>query len=124
MRSFKPVKTGDARPEAKIQEAIVNFLKCRDWFVKVMIGNAYQFGVPDLFAAHPKFGQKWIEVKNPAGFSFTAAQQVEFPKMHAAGVGIWILFSAEVAEMEKLFKPANWFEVFFKWSHSAKPVIG
>ena len=78
-----------------------------------MIGNQWQFGVPDVFAAHLKFGPRWIEVKNPANFSFTPAQLVEFPKLHAAGVGIWILFDRK--EIPKLFKPANWMEVHLAW---------
>lgn len=123
MRTFKINAPRDSGPEAKIQNQIIEFLRCREWYVKVCIGNAYQFGLPDLFVAHVKYGMRWIEVKNPLAFSFTAAQLIEFPKLHAAGVGIWILHSAEVNEMEKLFKPANWFEIFFKWSHGAsKPL--
>lgn len=123
MRSFKPTLKGDAGPEAKIQNGIIRELKAHDWYVKVMIGNAYQFGVPDLYAAHRNFGQRWIEVKNPLSFSFTPAQITEFPRLHAAGVGIWILFSADLTELDKLFKPANWFEVYYRWAHNA-PVKG
>lgn len=94
-------------------------MKAADWYIKVMIGNMYQFGVPDVYAAHLKHGQRWIEVKNPAKFSFTPAQQVEFPKLHAAGVGIWILFSDDDTELLKLFKPANWLEVYLKWVNNA-----
>lgn len=37
-----------------------------------MIGNAFQMGVPDLFVAHPKWGQRWIDVKRPGrNYSFT-----------------------------------------------------
>lgn len=119
MRTFKVHAPSTSGPEAKIQAKIVEFLKCRDWYVKVMIGNAFQWGVPDLYAVHNKYGPRWIEVKNPLAYSFTAAQLIEFPKMVACGGGIWVLFSSEVDEMEKLFKPSNWFEVFFKWSHGA-----
>lgn len=79
----------------------------------------WQFGLPDLFAAHTKYGQRWIEVKNPLAFSFTPAQIIEFPKLHAAGVGIWILFDSTVEELTKLTKPANWFQIYHNWSVGA-----
>lgn len=119
MSPFRPKKTVGTGPEAIIQNKIVLKLKSHDWYVKVMIGNMYQFGVPDLFAAHRKYGMRHIEVKNPEKFSFTPAQIVEFPLLSANGVGIWILFSDEDAELEKLFKPANWFEIYFRWSNGA-----
>lgn len=115
MDPFKVRKYGKDGPEAKIQQSIIDRLKSADWYVKVMIGNAFQFGIPDLFVAHPHFGQRFIEVKNPLRFSFTPAQLVEFPKLKAAGVGIWILFSAEDDEIMKLMKPANWVEVYLQW---------
>lgn len=86
----------------------------------MIVGNALQHGLPDVFAAHPRFGQKWIEVKNPVAFSFTERQQQNFPKMAAAGVGIWILFSDSDDELKKLLKPANWFEVYFQWMSKRK----
>jgi hypothetical protein len=86
-----------------------------DWFVQVMIGNELQFGLPDLFIAHPRYGQKWVEVKNPLKFSFTERQVQKFPKLHAAGVGIWVLFSATDDELGKLFKPANGMEILLNW---------
>lgn len=75
----------------------------------------FQHGVPDLFAAHRRFGQKWIEVKNPLSFSFTDRQQQNFPLMDSAGVGIWVLFSDTDEELAKLTKPANWLEIYLKW---------
>lgn len=116
MQPFKARRTVATGPEAKIQQDVIDKLRTWEWYVKVMIGNTYQFGVPDLYAAHTRFGQRWIEIKNPEKFSFTAAQLIEFPKLHAAGVGIWILFSANDEEVMKLFKPANWFEVYYKWA--------
>lgn len=120
MNPFEAKKYGKQGPEAKIQEKIVEVLKSADFFVQVMIGNAYQFGIPDLFAAHRSYGQKWIEVKNPAQYSFTDRQQQKFPLMHAAGVGIWILFSAEPEEILKLTKPCNWLSIYSKWLAGVK----
>ena len=125
MRAFRPKANPHNGPEAKIQQAIIDRLKAHDWYVKVIVGNAFQFGLPDLFAAHAHWGMRWIEVKNPLQFSFTPAQIQEFPKLNAAGVGVWILFSDEKDELDKLFKPANWFEIYFRWSNSAmaRPIL-
>ena len=95
-------------PEAKIQEAIIRELKIRNWFVKSLHGNLFSFGFPDLYAAHRKYGQRWIEVKNKSSYSFTAAQREFFPQFAAHGVGIWILVSADDEELKKLMLPPNW----------------
>ncbi len=71
-------------------------------------GNEFQMGLPDLYCAHLRFGTRWIEVKNPVAFRFTAAQLKVFPALSAKGVGIWVLGSAEPEELQLLFKPANW----------------
>lgn len=84
-----------------------------------MHGNAFQYGVPDILIGHIKHGQRFVEVKNPVKFSFTPAQITEFPLMHAHGIGIWILFSDDDSEIMKLFKPANWFEIYLQWVTNA-----
>jgi hypothetical protein len=71
-------------------------------------GNMYQKGFPDLFATHSKFGQRWIEVKNPASYHFTAAQLESFPKMVANGSQVWIMGAATESEYKCLFRPGNW----------------
>jgi hypothetical protein len=95
-------------PEAKIQEAIIDFLMVRGWFVKSTHGNMYQHGFPDLFCCHSRYGIRWIEVKNPDNYCFTAAQLEDFPKFTANGAGVWILTAATQCEYEKLWKPPNW----------------
>jgi hypothetical protein len=106
MKNFKPRKKG--RPEAKIQDAIIKKLRYLEWLVKPTHGNAYQSGFPDLFAAHVKYGQRWIEVKNAAAYSFTPAQIEWFPQFSAAQCGIWILVSDSDEEIKKLMAPPNW----------------
>jgi hypothetical protein len=64
----------------------------------------YQVGLPDLYCTHTTHGQRWIDVKNPKGYSFTAAQRKYWPAIDAC-VGIWILTS--VADYKSLFLPAN-----------------
>jgi hypothetical protein len=95
------------RAEAEIQERIENKLTLLGWFIKSTHGNIYQAGFPDIYCAHVKYGQRWLEVKNPAGYSFTQAQMEVFPKMAAARVGIWIA-THEDQVPDLFFKPANW----------------
>lgn len=70
----------------------------------------YQWGFPDIFIAHARYGQRWVEVKREEKFSFTVAQLIEFPKMEAAGVGIWVLTGCSDSDIAKLFAPPNWRE--------------
>lgn len=106
---FQVKKTKKDGPEAIIQEEITDYLKVRDWLVKSTHGNIYQFGFPDLYAAHLRYGARWIEVKNPLAYSFTPAQLEFFPKLTAVGIGVWILVAATDAEYKKLFGPPNWY---------------
>lgn len=95
-------------PEAIIQDAIIAFLRNRLWYVKSTHGNMYQAGFPDLYCCHPIYGARWVEVKNPVKYEFTAAQQIEFPLMSGHGAHIWILTAATETEYKKLFGPPNW----------------
>lgn len=105
---MKPFVRKRSGPEAKIQEDFMNLLKVKDWFCKETHGNEFQFGFPDIYAAHARYGARWIEVKNPAGYVFTPAQMETFPSMAAKGVGIWIVTAATEEQYELLFKPPNW----------------
>lgn len=97
-----------SNPEAKIQAEIVAYLRAREWFVVRMVGNALQRGVPDLYATHALYKARWIEVKNPKKYQFTAAQMQYFPQYVANGAGIWVMTAATNDEYQKLFKPCNW----------------
>jgi hypothetical protein len=107
-------------PEAAIEKKIMAKLREHEWFVKKIHGNAYQSGLPDLFAAHSQYGSRWIEVKYIENYSFTKAQQQDFPALMAAGVKIWILVDSTVEELTKLFKPPNWQEYYLKWLNGIK----
>jgi len=115
MKPMKPARHGKAGPEAKIQKSILEMLRIRGWFVKETHGNMYQCGFPDLFACHSKYGQRWIEVKNPLAYHFTGAQLEDFPKICAHGSGVWILVAATDEEYEKLFKAPNWYQYLSVW---------
>lgn len=104
MRIRKPVHG----PEFFIQRDLITFLKARGWHVERMIGNAFQHGIPDLFLAHPKWGQRWVDVKQPKHYSFTKAQKIKWPVWEAFNIGIWILTAATESEYDKLFAPPNW----------------
>ena len=96
------------KPESVLQDKIKKLLKIHDWYVKQTHGNLYQSGLPDLYACHAKFGTRWIEVKMPTGYRFTAAQLETFPEFAAKNVGIWVLTAATETQYNLLFKPANW----------------
>jgi len=104
----KPRLRNKHGPEYGIQQAIVRFLRERGWLVERMIGNAYQKGIPDLYIAHPKYGQRWLECKNPEEYNFTKAQKIKFPVWDSMGIGIWILTAATDKEYDKLFHAPNW----------------
>lgn len=95
-------------PEAKIQEAVIEFMQKRQWYVKVLHGNAFQQGMPDLFACKRGLGYRFIECKQPTKYMFTAAQVETFPKLTEAGVGIWVLNAATESEYMALFRKPNW----------------
>ena len=111
MRQFKLKGSKKDGPELQIRTAIINKLTLLGWYCIITHGNAFQSGLPDIYACHRMYGTRWIEVKNPKGYAFTEAQNRVFPEFTAKGVGIWILVSDSDSEMDKLFKPANW--IFF-----------
>jgi len=105
MRKIRQAAHG---PEFKIQAALIKYLRARGWHVERIIGNALQMGLPDLFIAHPKWGIRWIDVKQPLKYSFTKAQKQKWPVLDAYGVGIWILTAADEEQYKKLFGKPNW----------------
>ncbi len=107
---MRPLKQRSKRgPEAKIQDAIKDFLRIREWHVMPTHGNECQRGFPDLYCTHSRYKQRWIEVKNPLKYKFTAAQLEHFPIISAGSSGIWILTAATEYEYRKLFGSANWY---------------
>ncbi len=98
----------EQKPEVQIQRELVAFLKARGWHVERLFADAFQNGFPDLFAAHVKWGQRWIEVKRPDEYSFTLRQRQKFPAWEKARIGIWILTAATQEQYDLLFKAPNW----------------
>jgi len=95
-------------PEYGIQAEVIKYLKDRGWFVERMIGNMFQMGIPDIYCFHKKYGERWIDIKNPVQYEFTKAQKWKWPQWETAGIGIWILVAASDEEYDKLFKKPNW----------------
>jgi hypothetical protein len=104
------IKNFKNTPERIIQNAIIDMLKLKDWYVMETHGNMFQRGFPDLYATHTKYAGRFIEVKNPDGYSFTAAQLECFPKLIANGTNIFILTAATEDEYQKLFRPCNYWQ--------------
>lgn len=119
MGSIRRPKHG---PEWYIQQALIASLKARRWHVEHTHGNLYQTGFPDLYVMHEKWGQRWIDCKQPKRYTFTKAQRLKWPLWEANGTGIWILTAATQEEYDKLFKPPNWRD-FWKASWGQVPDI-
>lgn len=97
--------------EKRIQTKIITMLRSKEWFAMNMHGNLFQAGFPDLFTSHHRYGIRLIEIKKPGmiGSRFTAAQLEVFPRLVAAGAGVWVLTAPTEEEYKKLFKPCNWY---------------
>lgn len=113
MDGFTP-KNYNEGPEDKIQAAVKKMLEDKGWLVCRLVGNAFQSGLPDLFATCPTVSNhiRLIEIKLPnmIGSRFTPAQLDMFPKLCKYGAGVWILTAATDVEYRKLFHPPNfWF---------------
>jgi hypothetical protein len=116
MNHFKPGR-GKKGPEKIIQERIESMLRYKGWFVLRTHGNMFQSGLPDNFACHTSYGQRWIEIKDPNrhGDVFTSAQHDTFPKMCANGSGVWVLTGDTEEEYNKLFARHNWYQYLSNW---------
>ena len=97
-----------ARPEYEIQAGFIAYCRARGWLVERLIGNAFQTGIPDLYLYHPKWGQRWVDLKSPGRYSFTKAQRIKWPLWEKFGLGIWIVTSADQDGYDSLFRPPNW----------------
>lgn len=119
MRRIRQPRHG---PEWHIQQDLVRFLKTRGWLVERLIGNAFQTGIPDLYCHHPKWGGRWIDVKQPDRYSLTKAQRRKWPEWERFGVGVWILTGAAQEQYDLLFQAPNW-RAFWKRSWDKRPDI-
>jgi hypothetical protein len=100
--------TSEGKLELQIQRDLVEFLGIRGWHVERMLADAYQNGIPDLYCFHRKWGERWVEVKRPEGYTLTLRQRQKWPEWVKAGIGIWILTAATQEQYDLLFGPPNW----------------
>lgn len=98
-----PIRRAKHGPEWHIQKDDVRFMEARGWYMKRMIGNTLQSGVPDYLAMHPRNGLRWIDYKNPDSYEFTPAQIIEWPIWERNNVGIWIKTAATQEQYDLLF---------------------
>jgi len=99
---------GGKGPEAKIQANFIRYLKVKGWHIERMIGNLLQKGIPDIYIMHPEHGERWVDLKNPHDYEFTAAQIWKWPVWEENKVGIWIITGWADEDYDKLFQPPNW----------------
>lgn len=113
-----PITKPKHGPEYGIQEELREFLEVRGWMVERFANNALQMGIPDLYAHHPTWGGRWIDVKVEGRYSFTRAQKIKWPQWEKFNCGVWILVAASEAEYAKLMGPPN-FRTYWKpsWDH-------
>lgn len=110
-KSIKPWKNPRQQPdgpERRLQNQIKTILEADDWYTLDTHGNIFQYGFPDMYACHKKYGTRWIEVKNPDGYKFTPAQLKNFPLMQAHGSQVWVLTSTNDV-YKTLNGPGNWY---------------
>ena len=120
---MKPLKLRKREgPEANIQRAFSTFLKTRGWMVERMVGNALQYGIPDLYIAHTAYGRRWVDLKNPGKYEFTKAQRIKWPQWESHGVGIWIITAATEVEYQKLFTFPN-FRDYWKTKYDTEKTV-
>ena len=102
--------------ESKIVDEIRDALMEQGWtLVEKTHGTEFSAGWPDLMCFLPR-GEasnlellRHVEVKRPGRSKktcLTPAQRSRFAKWEAAGLGVWVLTSAD--ETPKLFGPPNW----------------
>ena len=114
MRSGKPKGKQPPQakgPEAEIQRKVIAALEADGWYVKVLHGDLYQHGFPDLFACKKNEGFRFVEIIRTAGSRWTAAQYECFPRLASEGVGIWVLTSPN--QISLLNKEPNWWEYMY-----------
>lgn len=109
-------------PEFVIQREFIRYLKDRDWQVERMIGNALQFGIPDLYIGHYHYGTRWVDLKNPVAYEFTRQQRIKWPQWEKKRIGVWIIVAATDDEYHKLFLPPN-FRDYWKPKYDQEPTI-
>lgn len=105
---FKPPRNTVATgPEAVGSRRLKKYMEGQGWYLKKLHGGAYQSGMPDYVAWHPRYGQRWIEMKAPGG-KLRHSQISMFRIMEKYGQHVYVLESEK--HYGRLFsEKGNWF---------------
>jgi len=103
--------------ESTIQRRVKAELIAAGWHVEVLSCNAYQKGIPDLYAFQKFYSEtgdgevhRWIDVKRPKGGTLTKHQVQKWSAWEKIGLGVWILTGQEEDFELVLSSPPNWRE--------------
>lgn len=99
--------------ESTIQRRVKAELIAAGWHVEVLSCNAYQKGIPDLYAFKIHRGKeihRWIDVKRPKGGTLTKHQVQKWSAWEKIGLGVWILTGQEPDYDLVLCRRPNWRE--------------
>lgn len=121
---FREPKSRGKNPETEIYEKLKEHLEYKGWFVQNIHGNMFQNGLPDVFCSHPRYPNRWVELKTPARArerhgGLSDNQMDKFKLMHDHGVGIWVL--AKVVDWTLLCGPPNWLKYATGGSKIVRP---
>jgi len=95
------------KPEKAGSDRLRELMKQEGWYTKKTHGSMFSEDWPDLYAMHPKFGQRWIETKAPKG-ALSDGQIKEFHIWSKHGVGVWVL--RDEKDYKWLFEEPNWYK--------------
>lgn len=98
-------RTGKQRETTEVYEPLRRKLQYEGWFVQKIHGNEFQSGLPDVYAYHRKYGQRWIELKTKTG-RLSQRQITKFAEMNRHGLKVWLLRGPE--EYDLLFSEPKW----------------
>ena len=112
---MEPNLKNSKKPETLLQQDVIKILRYHEWFVMPTHGNAYQQGFPDLFCFHQRYDYKWVEVKLPNNYSFTASQEIYFKEIKK----VWLMQRSSTDEYKRLFSHPNWY-MYIKPEHKQK----
>ena len=94
------------QPEQAGAKRLKTLMQRAGWEIDKTHGNVYMKGWPDYYAAHKRFGTRWIETKASGTGQLSLGQIEFFNRWTRAGVGIWVL--RDEKDYPWLFERPNW----------------
>ena len=88
-------------------EELRKHMEERGWLVEKVHGSMYMQGWPDFYCFHPRFGQRWLEMKIPKDGLLETTQVRKFRKWQA--FGIVVVVATTVKDYPSVLEnKANW----------------